>query len=162
MKVLKDNYTNIANTMSVAEERYYPRKMTCEWCGSELEYDESDIKFGEYGLVFVDCPLCNKLTIAENDKNELRLTKDNIEFPTHFHLTSEETGAKPNCTNDYVRKRIREAIEYFRKNKDEFSHLSQFGDTFITVHRFSGDESYEVWVTNKFYNTVIPFELADY
>ena len=41
IKVLKDNSKNI-----VKEEKYikpYPRKLVCEGCQSELEYDESDL-----------------------------------------------------------------------------------------------------------------------
>lgn len=161
MKVLKDNYNKNAYSR-VEEERYYPRNMFCEWCGSELEYDESDIKFGEYGIVFVDCPLCGKETAAEGDKNELVLTQYNVEFPTHFHLTSKETGAKEACTNEYVKECIHKAIKYFRENKDEYDYLMQTGDTRVNVHRWSGDEVYEVCVANRFYTTEIPFELADY
>lgn len=161
MKVLKDNYNkNAYNRME--EESYYPRKMFCEWCGSELEYDKSDIKHGFLGLVFVDCPLCSKRTIAEDDKNELRLTVDNVEFPTHFSCTSKETGAKETCTNEYVKECIYNGIKYFRENKDEFSWYAQTGDTRVTVTRWSGDEAYEVVVANRFYTTEIPFEGIDY
>ena len=42
MKVLKDNYTKL----SINENnKPHPRKCTCEHCGSELEYDRSDITF---------------------------------------------------------------------------------------------------------------------
>ena len=49
------------------------------------------------------------------------------------------------------------------KNKDEFSwggHLT--GNLYINVHRYSGDEMYEVTVSNDFYHTDIPFESEDY
>ena len=53
IKVLKDNSKNI----EVKEEKYikpYPRKLVCEGCQSELEYDESDLVMGEYGCMHID------------------------------------------------------------------------------------------------------------
>ena len=160
MKVLRNNYLGNGNNV-VTEEKCYPRKIECEWCGSELEYDESDIRIGYLGLVFIDCPCCGEESVIDGDEHELRLSVDNIEFPTHFHLTSKETGAKE-CKDEYVKECISMAVKFFRENKEEKYWFTQTGDTRVAVARYSGDEVYDITVSKKFYNTEIPFELADY
>ena len=47
MKVLKDNYTEIISEQT----NDYPKKIVCEDCHSELEYDESDLRIGTYGIL---------------------------------------------------------------------------------------------------------------
>lgn len=155
MKVLKNNY-------EAKKEESYPRFHVCGDCGSELEYEESDLRIGELGLVFLDCPLCDYENIIEGNENTITLTKDNVEFPTHFFHTSEEDGAVDVCTNEYVKESINKAIEYFRNNKNEFVWISETGNTSITVFRLDGDENYYVVVTNDYYSTNIPFEEEDY
>lgn len=155
MKVLKNNY-------EAKKEESYPRFHVCGDCGSELEYEESDLRIGELGLVFLDCPLCDYENIIEGNENTITLTKDNVEFPTHFFHTSEEDGAVDVCTNEYVKESINKAIEYFRNNKNEFVWISETGNTSITVFRLDGDEDYYVVVTNDYYSTHIPFEEEDY
>lgn len=160
MKVLKNNYEN--NQTNNKNIEPYPRFHVCQSCLSELEYDESDLRIGELGLCFLDCPLCEYENIIEDNENTITLTKDNIEFPVHFFHTSEDDGAVDVCTNEYIKESINKAIECFRNNKDEFVWISETGNTFITVFRFDGDEDYYVVVTNDYYSTHIPFEEEDY
>ena len=140
----------------------YPRKLVCENCESELEYDESDLRMGTYGCVYVDCPICGCDNMLDENEHSITLTVDNIEFPVHFHHTSLATGAKEACTNEEVKKCIRQAIDYFRENKEEYDYYTSYGNLYINVHRYSGDEEYDVLVTNDFYETFIPFESEDY
>ena len=118
MKVLKNNYNQeIKQTKQVIP---YPRNIVCEKCQSELEYEESDIRVGVYGLAYLNCPLCKHENFLDEDEHEITLTMDNVEFPVHFHHTSTE-NAVDCCNNENVKKYIREAINYFRTNKEEFS-----------------------------------------
>lgn len=162
MKVLKDNYQKASVKEEVKKTKPYPRKLICELCSSELEYEESDLRIGVYGCVFVDCPCCGHDNMIENHENEITITKDNVEFPTHFHHTSKENGAVDCCNNDEIKERIQNAIRYFRKNKDEFVWQSESGNLFLIVFRYEGDEDYEVILTDNFYSTYIPFEEEDY
>lgn len=160
MKVLKDNYKK---NECVEPERHdiYPRKYTCEECASELEYEKSDITYGAFGCAFLKCPLCgydNSLW----DEDDFVLTRDNVEFPTHFYHTSKETGAVDTCNNQEVRGAINRAIEYFRKYINEYHWSTACGNLRVDVTKFSGDEVYEVMVTKDYYETSIPFESADY
>lgn len=158
IRVLKNNSKD-----SVKDIKPYPRKLVCESCKSELEYDESDLRMGEYGCVYVGCPICGQDNMLENDEHSITLTKDNIEFPLHFHHVCKKTGAKDICNQENIRKRIKDAIKYFRKNKSEYDYGCWFsGNLYLHVHRYSDDENYTVTVSNDFYEMEIPFEEEDY
>ena len=167
MKVLKDNhnkgYEQYFEEIQRAIIQPYPRKLVCENCGSELEYEESDLRMGEYGCMHIDCPLCQYNNMLVDNENNIELTVDNIEFPIHFHHVSENTCAVNCCNNGRVKEYLHKAIDYFRKNKDEYDwggHIT--GNLYIQVHRYSGDKMYEVTISNDFYSMEIPFEEKDY
>lgn len=161
MKVLRDNYTT--QTEEIKQVASYPRKFVCENCKSELEYDKDDLRIGAYGAVFLDCPLCGYDNMFDDHEDSIILTKDNIEYPTHYHHVCTDNGAVDCCDNEHIKKYLNEAIAYFRKNKDDYSwgtHVT--GNLFMNVHRWSGDECYEVSISNDFYSMEIPFEPEDY
>ena len=161
MKVITNNYNNSINT--TIEINPYPREITCEYCQSELEYEESDVRVGKNGWAFIDCPLCGKEVFLDDNEKELKLTKDNIKFPTHFWHTSTETGAVDCCDTVNIRRYLSEAILYFRQNKNEYcwgTHIT--GNLYLNVLRYDGDEEYVVTVSNDFYTVNIPFEEEDY
>ena len=145
MKVLKNNYNNI-----VEENITYPRDLKCEYCSSELQYEESDVYIGALGGAYLKCPCCNNENMLEDNEKAIDLTKDNVEFPTHFFHNEEVKGA------------ICRAVDYFRKNKEEFAWTTETGNLFMTVFKYDGDENYYVVVSNNYYSTYIPFESADY
>ena len=163
MRVLKDNYNNnnIPNPRHIEYEPY-PRKMTCECCGSELEYEESDLYMGTYGCMHIDCPCCGADNMLDPHEKNITLTKDNIRFPLHFHHVCVENGAV-DCCEEYFPEYINKAIDYFRQNKDEIfygSHIT--GNFYIGVRRWDGDGVYDVTVSKDFYTMDIPFEKEDY
>ena len=162
MKVLVDNYKKNDYVEMNRRIESYPRKMVCECCGSELEYEESDVKVGAFGCAYLTCPLCDSTNFIEDSDKEITLTRNNVEFPTHFWHTSVETGAVDCCNNKNVKDAIYKAIGYFRKNKDAERWFTATGNLNVCVHRFEGDESYNVVVTKDYYETDIPFEEADY
>lgn len=157
MKVLVDNYKK---DYDIKQEMLYPRKIVCEHCGSELEYDKNDMKIGVFGCAFLNCPLCNNE--IDIDEAGIDLTIDNVEFPTHFYRTSEDNGAVDCCNNEEIKKCIKKAIDYFRKNKEEFYWFTEHGNLHVDVTRWDGEECYYVHVTNNYYTTYIPFESVDY
>ena len=164
MKVLKDNYNDgkaVASHETIIVPRY-PRKLECENCESTLEYDKSDLEVGVYGAMHVRCPLCGYLNMLDGNENDIKLTKDNIEFPTHFHHSSVETGAVESCNNENIKKEINRAIKHFRQNKDEWHWFTSYGNMFVLVNRLEGDEAYDITVTDRYWGTYIPFEPEDY
>lgn len=164
MKVLKDNYNESSENKVTIQVKPYPRKLICSECRSELEYDESDLKMGFLGCVYVHCPCCGYDNMLEENENTITLTKDNVEFPTHFWHTSASTGAKDCCNDKEIKECIQKAIKYFRENKGEdvYDWYAEYGNLYISVSKYDGDKSYEVTVSNDFYTTSIPFESADY
>lgn len=162
MKVLKNNYKGIVTHESNVKIKPYPRKLICEKCDSELQYDVEDLEEGVYGAMHVTCPLCGHSNMLDGDEHDVTITKDNIKFPTHFHHTSVETGAVDNCNAEHVKKCVKKAIKYFRENKDEFAYATSSGTTTVHVFRYTGDEEYEVVVSKDYYSTYIKFEPEDY
>lgn len=159
MKVLKDNYSYNHNK-DVKIENPYPRKTVCERCSSELEYDKSDIRIGEYGCAIVNCPLCGHDSIL--DEECMTLTKDNVKFPEHFSHTSTENAVDV-FNNETIKKYIHKAIDYLRKYNDTTHYGGHItGNLYLTVDKWNGDENYEVTVSKDFYNTYIQFEAEDY
>lgn len=155
MKILKNNYNTV-----FAED--IEKELICEVCRSELEYKESDVTIGEYGCAVVTCPLCGYNNYLDDGERDITLTANNVEYPTHFHHVSKETGAVDCCNNREIKKYINHAIEYFRENKDETNWFCCTGNLYINVSKWEGDENYWVVVSKDYYDTYIPFEAADY
>lgn len=162
MKVIKNNFGEIAAHVTEVRFEPYPRKLICDNCESELEYEESDMEVGVYGAMHVKCPLCGYNNMLDGNKNDVTLTKDNIEFPIHFDHISKEDGAIDVCNNEFIKEYINRAIDYFRMNKNEYIYYVGTGNTMVQVHRYEGDEDYYIVVTNDYYHTYIPFEPEDY
>ena len=155
MKILKDNSKNI----EVKEQN--PIKILCSECDSELEITKEDTHIGWMGARFVTCPCCGEESIVD-EMEGITLTKDNIEFPIHFNRTTKGMRHTLEATSNEIVKEIRNAIEYFRKNKDEFCWYKSYKDVFVKVFRDSACDSYFVVVAKDFYETTIPFEKEDY
>ena len=154
MKVLVNNY----NKEDIGQIKTH--KFTCENCRSELEYDQSDITIGVYGAAHVHCCLCNYNNMLDDEEYDITLTKDNIEYPTHFYHTSKELGAMDICDNKHVKEAINEAINHLRNFKEDEFWLTASGNMHITVFRL--EDEYDIVVTDNYYSTYIPFEEEDY
>ena len=106
MKVLKNNYKEFQDCVEKLQKtmiKPYPRKLVCENCGSELEYEESDLRMGALGCMYLDCPCCGRDNMLEENENTITLTANNVEFPTHFFHTSKENGAV-DVSDDEIKK----------------------------------------------------------
>lgn len=163
MKILKDNYNVTTIDKAIERAKLYPRKLVCDVCSSELEYEEEDLRMGEYGCMHLDCPLCGEDNMLDPHEKNITLTKDNIQFPLHFHHVCEENGAVDCCNQEYFKEYLNKAIAYFRQHKDEYSwggHIT--GNLYLCVRRYEGDETYDVTVSRDFYTMDIPFEREDY
>lgn len=163
MKVLKNNYKEFQDCVEKLQKtiiKPYPRKLVCENCQSELEYEESDLRMGALGCMYLDCPCCGRDNMLEENENTITLTANNVEFPTHFFHTSKENGAV-DVSDDEIKKFIQQAIDYFRKHKDKYAWQTECGNLYMGVYRYDGDEDYEIIVSKDYYSTYIPFESED-
>lgn len=161
MKVLKDNYNGVKHTIDEIKNKY-PIKLVCEKCKSEMMYDESDIEIGEYGCATIICPCCGHANYLDDGEHDVDLNADNVEFPKHFHHTCVETGAVDCFNNEEIKKCICKAIEFFREYKNAHDWFTEYGNLYIHVNRWEGDENYWVVVSNNHYDTYIQFEEQDY
>lgn len=94
----------------------------------------------------------------------ITLTKDNIEYPTHFVHTAKGLRHVKEVFPEEIQKEIKRGIEHLRKNNEDGcgSWYTSYGNLFIVIYRYPGDEEYFVVVTQDFYETYIPFEEVDY
>ena len=159
IRVIQNNF----GMKAPKEQKVKPKvvRTYCDYCNSELEVAEEDIHIGWLGAAFVECPCCGVETMVD-ELEGITLTKDNVRFPVHFYRTNKDLKGVKEIENEEITKEIRHGIDFLRENKKEFSWYITYGDLFVAVFRFEGDEIYSVYVTRDFYNTEIPFEESDY
>ena len=153
MKVIKNNYKK--------RNYQFPLKIRCDDCNSELEVEENDCYIGWLGQYYCTCPCCG-LTIMLDEPEGITLTKDNLEFPTHYHHPGEDAV---DVSPEEINKEVNRLITNLRNNKyeDDFGMLyTAGGNMFTFVKRYPGDKDYYVVVTKDFYDTHVPFEPEDY
>lgn len=158
IKIIKNNYKIQPNEELIKNSKI---RIHCSECDSELEITEEDTHIGWMGARFINCPCCGKEAMVD-ELDGITLTKDNLEFPVHFNRITKGLRNIVEVNSDEIIKEIQRGITYFRVNKDEYYWYASYGDLFLIVFRYSGDEEYFVMVTKDFYETYIPFEKEDY
>lgn len=156
MKVVKNNYSK-PQEKKVLENI----EVECENCGSILEVNNKDTHIGWLGLEYVTCPCCNKDTSVEEFAG-ITVTAKNVNFPTHFLYTDKDQRGVVHIDDEEINKRIREGIEFFRLNKDEYCWYTQSGDNIVIMFRYEDDSMYSVYISRSFYEGDIEFEDDDY
>ena len=152
MIVLKDKYNHVTQKQDESKPKTY--KITCENCDSELEVEDDDIQVGTHGMGYVVCPCCGEETYADELADYFQLTKDNVEFPTHYYSFSDGV----HIDDDTVNKWVKECIEEFDPNdENDWCRFTGSGDTMVFVSKLDEDEEYDVYVCKNYYETFIPF-----
>lgn len=157
MKVLKNNFGKITPSHETVIAPRYPRKHICENCESELEYDKEDLEMGYLGCIHLRCPLCGHENMLVDHEDCILLTKDNVRFPTHYYHFEKKSDNK-----ELINKYVKEAIEYLRNNKDDFSYFIGSGSVMVHAYRMDGDDEYNIFVAEDYYEVEVPFEPKDY
>lgn len=158
MKIIKNKYNVPPETHKIVPDII---KVECEECESELEVSKEDTYIGWLGAAYIKCPCCgHEFMVDEFDG--ITLTKDNLEFPTHFCRTNKDMRCVKEIYPNEIVKEIQRGIDYFRKNKQEYSWYTHYGDLYIAIYKYDGDEEYWVVVSKDTYETNIPFEGEDY
>lgn len=139
------------------KETQYPIDVTCEYCGSRMLLEKSDVYIGPFGAVWYRCPICKRQCMAD-EATGITLTVDNIEFPKHFWHFGNGKDLSPEDIKQY----IKDGVEYFRNNPDNFAFIAGTGNTYIIVENYSGDKEYHIVVAKDYYDMEIPYEDIDY
>ena len=149
MIVLKDKYNHARQD----ESKPKTYKITCEHCNSELEVEDDDIQVGTYGMGYVVCPCCGEETYSDELADYFPLTKDNVEFPTHYSSSNKAISVD----DDTINKWVKECIEKFDPNdENDWVRCIGSGDTMVFVFKFDGDGVYQIYICKKYYETFIP------
>jgi hypothetical protein len=162
IKIIENNYKKEnpkQNNENIDEN--LPIQITCEHCNSKLEITKDNTHIGWLGARFITCPCCRQEAMIE-ELDGITLTIDNLEFPVHFLRTNKDERNVKEVDTEEIIKDIKRGIEYFRNNKDEYYWFATYGDLFLIIFRYGGDEEYYIMVTKDFYEIELPFEKADY
>ena len=157
MKIINNN----CSIKNVVKEEPETVNVFCESCGSELEITKEDTHIGWLGARYFTCPCCGEESFVEEFEG-VTLTIDTLRFPEHFHRTNEKLRNVVAATNSELMNSIKVAIDFFRANKDKWSWFTMYGDLFLQVYRFEGDEEYTIIVSKDHYEATLPFEAVDY
>lgn len=155
MKVIKDNYNN-----GITEEVEKTFKIRCSECESELEVTEEEMYIGWLGAYHIVCPCCGKEAMVD-ELEGIDITVSNVEFPTHFHKVSIDTGAI-DIKNAEITSSIHRGVEFLREHKDEWAWYTSYGNLLLAIFKYDGENEYSVIVTKNFYEADIKFEALDY
>ena len=166
MKVLKDNSkTTATDTIHNTPKIVKSIKTTCMECGSELEIEKEDIYDGAFGGYWVNCPCCNDATVLSDQDEEAlglkHLTVDDTIYPKHFYISD---GYVADIKDDEINKKIQALVNRIRNNKDENDTIAYtyYGNVFIFVQKFDGDEEYFIMVSKDYKTTEMDFNDIDY
>ena len=112
---------------------------TCEHCTHPIAFTLDDVKYGEYGCAYIECPHCGERTFVLNGDLDLSLTKDNFKYPQHFADFSDAVRVPDEDIEIMCKECVAEASD--PKNKSHYA-VQAAGDTLI----FAVDGAYETYV----------------
>ena len=123
-------------------------KVTCDNCGAQLECEESDTYVGAHGCNYVDCPECGYGALVES-MPDVALTEHNIEFPKHFHKTSDNAI---NIGDSTLEEWIRECLEKIKREDGDF-WLIESGNAVVIILKC--DDEYTIYVAKNYWECTI-------
>ena len=137
MKVIKKNEV---------ETSEYPKRIVCEHCGAELEYDRDDEFVGLWGMKCITCPECNEDCFVSDHRVE----------PPNWKVTFDHTNSDSAVAIDD--EEIQKYIDkcYAKLTSDEWKtgdhYLTGSGDTMI--FGVKSEDEIRVFATRDYYEDV--------
>ena len=134
MKVIKKNEV---------ETSEYPKRIVCEHCGTELEYDKDDEFVGLWGMKCITCPECNEDCFVSDHRVE----------PPNWKATFDHTNSDSAVAIDD--EEIQEMVDkcYERLMSPEWEvgefYITMMGDTLVFGVTFEDDVN--VYVTRDYW-----------
>lgn len=125
------------------EKSEYPKRVICDHCGAELEYDKEDEFIGLWGIRAVHCPECLEDTWVGEEREV------SPEWTYTFDHTDCSTAKKLDTTE------IQELVDkcYEKLTSDSWQpgdhYLTQCGDTMVFGVKY--EDEINVYVTRDFW-----------
>ena len=136
MKVINRNETKEAD---------YPKRIICDHCEAELEYNEEDEHNGLWGMKCVTCPVCGEDCFISDHRVEppnWKATFDHINSATAKELKNED-----------IQEYIDNCYKYLMNEaKPGDFYMMGSGDTMVFGFRY--EDTVDLYVTRDFYEDV--------
>lgn len=135
---------------TIAKNDEYPKRVLCENCGANLEYEKEDEFIGWMGCKNVICPECGDATFVTE-----RVVKPT--WNATFNHTSTEYGAKE-IGNEKTQKYIDEVVSSLVNCNEEFTHHVMVCGNTLVVGIKCGDDGIDIYVTKDYYGDMLAME----
>lgn len=136
MKVIKKNEV---------ETSEYPKRIVCDHCGTELEYDKDDEFVGLWGMKCITCPECNEDCFVSDHRVEppnWKVTFDHVNSATAKELKNED-----------IQEYIDNCYKYLMNEaKPGDFYMTGSGDTMVFGFRY--EDTVDLYVTKDYYEDV--------
>lgn len=127
------------------KEADYPKRIICDHCGAELEYDKDDEFIGQWGIRAVCCPECMGDVFVSDHRIEppnWKATFDHINSATAKELKNEDIQEYINNCYKYL----------MNEAKPGDSYMTGSGDTMVFGFRY--EDTVDLYVTRDYYEDV--------
>lgn len=136
MKVIKKNEVKTSE---------YPKRIVCEHCGAELEYDRDDEFVGLWGMECITCPECNEDCFISDHRVESpnwKTTFDHVNSATAKELKNED-----------IQEYIDNCYKFLMNEaKPGDFYMTGSGDTMVFGFRY--EDTVDLYVTRDYYEDV--------
>ena len=150
MKIIENNYTKPTDPPKTNKHTTY--RVRCEYCGSVIEAEDSDLFPIDTGCVGFDCPCCGKRSMADNMSEYI--TWSMVKYPDNFWLYTYNATTPDTALLESSKKCIPKAIEtlYNELSKielpedyeNEIGRRYWMGDTILIMFKYRNDCESEV------------------
>lgn len=123
------------------------RIVRCEDCDTKIQYEKEDIKYREFGIPYLKCPVCNKDINLDNEE-DLKLNFDNIEYPIHFHSFDSKKNAVE-INNKEINISIKRLLNKIKNEEDGNFLYEGGGNTIVFVMKY--EDRYDIFVCPNYY-----------
>lgn len=126
-----------------AKEADYPKRIVCDHCGAELEYNEEDEHNGLWGMKCVTCPVCGE-EIFVSEHRAIQPT-----WGVTFNHTDEISAVK--LKDEEIQEMVDKCYERLMSPEwkaGEF-YITMMGDTLVFGVKF--EDEVNVYVTRDYW-----------
>lgn len=134
--------------IKIKKEKSYD--MTCGNCKSKLEFEESDVHYGEYGNGFIKCPNCNHQNKAHGF--EIDITPENFEYNEHCRFVKSHSVMFPHIIQEKIKGLINHLIEA------DYEWASTSLDDTVIICLKNNNRDFQIYIAEKYAHTIITKE----